>query len=219
MADGDSAIVADLGANLVCVLLILIAVAGAQSRATPDPAAPVPTYVAAPLSGHAQSDLLFLRLRPTPDVLTLEVTAEGIFISDANRIQPLQRLPDPPPRGVVAYVFSPGPLAALRRLTDEAGVPVQDITIPDALRRATGAPGQSAFSPAFLSLPVGVDPASIRPPLLRLLTNSGAAGALDGTGGGSGIAPLWLFLRQAGNLALMLAALVVLRMAHRRVRS
>ena len=220
MADGNSAIVADLGANLVCVLVILLAVTAVQSRPTPtDHTRIIPAHQVSPLSGTGQSDLLYLRLRPDPSILTVEVTADGAFASGAKGLVPLTTLPVPPPRRVVAYVFAPGPYAALRRLTDAAGLPVDDITVPEALRRLSPTPGQSAFSPAFLSLTVTGDPASIRPALLRLLTQGGTGGALaqgETGGGGSG---LWVLFRQAASLAGLALALAFLHLLRRRWRS
>jgi hypothetical protein len=64
MAEGNSAIVADLGANLVCMLLILMTVAAARPHAKDAFEAPIPLQRAMPLSGPAQNDLLYLRLRP-----------------------------------------------------------------------------------------------------------------------------------------------------------
>lgn len=219
MAEGNSAIVADLGANLVCVLVILLAVTALQSRNAPkDRNVTIPAHQVSPLSGPEQSDLLFLRLNPDPAILTVEVTADGAFAADTTGLHPLTVLPNPPPRRVVAYVFAPGPYAALRGLTDAAGLPVDDITVPEALRHPAPTPGRSAFSPAFLSLSVTDDPASIRPALLQLLTQGGTGGALpqEGAAGGSMI---WLWLRQVGNLMALLSALAALFLLRRRLRS
>lgn len=219
MAEGQSAIVADLGANLVCVLLILLAVTALQSQTRESPP-PILAQRVAPLSGPAQSDLLYLRLRSDPQVLTVEVMETGPFLTDRGTLRPLTALPRPVPKRVVAYVFSPKGYAALRRLTDAAALPMVEITVPEALRTPKPITGQSGFSPAFLSLPVTPDPASIRPALLRLLTDGGTAAALETAETKQGwLASAWLLLRQAGNLTLMLIALLTLRLCHRRLRS
>lgn len=222
MAEGQSAIVADLGANLVCVLLILLAVAALQSRQAQrrESAPPIPAHRAAPLSGPAQSDLLYLRLRPDPRFLTVEVAEAGPFMADGGQVHPLTTLPQPLPDRVVAYVFSAKGYAALRRLTDATALPLDEITVPEALRNAEPVAGQSNFSPAFLALPVTQDPTSIRPALLRLLNSGGTAGALEADETKQGwLASAWLLLRQAGNLTLMLIAVLTLRLFHSRLRS
>lgn len=219
MAEGQSAIVADLGANLVCVLLILLAVAALQTRQVGSPP-PILAHRVSPLSGSEQSDLLYLRLRPDPRVLTVEVAETGPFIADRGTLRPLTTMPRPLPDRIVTYVFSPKGYAALRSLTDAAALPMDEITVPEALRTPTRIVGQSGFSPAFLSLPVTDDPASIRPALLRLLTDGGTAAALEtAETKQSWLASAWLLLRQAGNLTLMLIALLTLRLCHRRLRS
>lgn len=222
MAEGQSAIVADLGANLVCVLLILLAVAALQSRQMDqrDSAPPIPAHRAAPLSGPAQSDLLYLRLRPAARVLTVEVAETGPFMADGGQVRPLTALPSPQPDRVVAYVFSAKGYAALRSLTDAAALPLDEITVPEALRHPRPLAGQSSFSPAFLALPVTEDPTSIRPALLRLLTSGGTAEALGADETKQGwLQSAWLLLRQAGNLSLLLIAVLTLRLCHRRLRS
>lgn len=222
MAEGQSAIVADLGANLVCVLLILLAVAALQSRQMDqrDSAPPIPAHRAAPLSGPAQSDLLYLRLRPDPRVLTVEVAETGPFMADGDQVRPLTTLPRPLPEQVVAYVFSAKGYTALRSLTDAAALPMDEISVPEALRTPRPIVGQSGFSQAFLSLPVTDDPTSIRPALLRLLTDGGTAAALEtAQTKQSWLASVWLLLRQAGNLTLLLIAALSLRLCHRRLRS
>ena len=219
MAEGQSAIVADLGANLVCVLLILLAVAAIQTRQETS-APPIPAQRVAPLSGPAQSDLLYLRLRPDPRILTVEVVETGPFLVDRGTLRPLTALPRPLPDRVVAYVFSAKGYAALRGLVDAAALPMDEITVPEALRSPTPIVGQSGFSQAFLSLPVTDDPISIRPALLRLLTDGGAAAALETAETKQGwLASAWLLFRQAGNLTLMLIAVLTLRLCHRRLRS
>jgi hypothetical protein len=220
MDEGHSAIVADLGANLVCMLLILMTVAAARPRTDDVAKAPILMHRAMPLSGAAQSDLLYLRLRPDPSVLTVELTDAGAFAAGPKGLSLLTTLPVPPPDRLVAFVFSAKAHADLRRLTDAAGLSVDEITVPEALRHPEPAPGQSAFSPAFLGLPVGADAASIRPLLLNLLTQggSGAAGA-EVTSTGGWLPALWLSLRQAGNLALLWVAVLVLRTLRRRLPS
>jgi hypothetical protein len=219
MAEGQSAIVADLGANLVCVLLILLAVAAIQTRqGTKGP--PIPAQRVAPLSGPAQSDLLYLRLRPDPRILTVEVAETGPLMADRGILRPLTALPRPLPDRVVAYVFSAKGYAALRGLVDAAALPMDEITVPEALRSPAPIAGQSGFSQAFLSLPVTDDPISIRPALLRLLTDGGTAAALKTAETKQGwLASAWLLFRQAGNLTLMLIAVLTLRLCYRRLRS
>lgn len=220
MAEGNSAIVADLGANLVCMLLILMTVAAARPHAKDAFEAPIPLQRATPLSGPAQNDLLYLRLRPDPSVLAVELTDAGAFATGPKGLFPLTTLPAPPPDRLVAFVFSAKAHTDLRRLTDAAGVPVDEITVPEALRHPEPTPGQSAFSPAFLHLPVGADAASIRP-LLRDLLMQGGSGAAEAeaTSTGGWLGAVWLFLRQAGNLMLLLVAAGILRSLRRRLPS
>lgn len=219
--DGDAigmgAITADLGANLVSVLVILLAAAAATHglRATTAPEAPrmAEALGAAPLSGRAQSDLLYLRLHPDPDTLVIELTAEGAFTPVGGALRKLEDLPAPwPPRGV-AFVFSPRHYDPLVRQTDRRGLRLAEITVPEALRRTDARAGQSGFSQAFLSLPTTADPASIRPGLLRLLTKGPAGSGLAEGGGASGSVLHWLgrVVKTGLNLALFLAALGLLR--------
>ena len=172
------AVVADLGANLICVLVILIALAALKSA----PASPTQAEIAArpvasaPLSGAAQSDLLHQRLRPPPDVLLVELRPDAAFAIAGNSMVPLAQVPAPWPRKAALFVFSPAHYETAIAQLAVTGITVTEMTVPQALRGATG------FSQDFLTLRVSDDPDSIREPLLRLLTRgpNGSAMGQDG---------------------------------------
>ncbi len=218
---GMGAIVADLGANLVAVLVILVAVASLGQTRNPQQTPSVAAAVdAAPLSGRDQSDLLYLRLRPDPGVLTIELTDGGAFVPKGGVLLPLDRLPPPwPPRAAV-YVFSPRHYATLRALAEARALAMQEITVPDALRRTPPVALASGFSTAFLALPTTADPASIRPALLRLLTAGPGSAALDDASASDGLASrIARSLRPVLNLCLFVSGLALLRRLRRATNS
>ena len=81
----------------------------------------------------------------------------------------------PWPPVAAVFVFSARHHGAFLELARSQGVQAVEVTVPQVLRRAGEEPGLSAFSGAFLGIRAGVDPASIRPPLLRLLQAGPAA--------------------------------------------
>lgn len=202
---------ADLGANLVSTLLLLLVVARLNLPQTQTPAdtAPrlMPAQTAPTLSGTDQSDLLYYRLRPPPDTLLIDLTALGPRVPGPAAPQPLASLLPPLPRSAIAYVFSPVHHAALLEFTHKNGITLQEMTVPRALR----ADGPDGFSPAFLSLRTGPDPASIRPELLVLLTGGSTAPAL----GAAPYSPLTARLHHAllfgTNLTLLILGCWLLR--------
>lgn len=222
---GLGAVLADIGANMVTVLLVLFTLAlGLHGQARPAvpqayPAQPMPT-----LSGQAQSDLLFQRLNPPPDTLLIEVPRQGPVWMDWGRARPMGDLPDILPRRAVIFVFSAVQYAPLRDGSLRLPAERVEMTVPQALQRSDGA----GFSDAFLSIRTGAEPASIRPELKRLLMQGGQGartaltamdqGGDDTAGGPRSLARLASALRLAGNLTLLGLTLWVLRGLWRRTR-
>ncbi|PLL11183.1 hypothetical protein C0V75_18050 [Tabrizicola sp. TH137] len=219
--EARGAVTADIGANLVVVLVILLMAAGLSGAAgrAPGAARVIAADLAVPLSGKAQSDALFLRLRPDPEVLVVELTAGGAFVPRADGMALLADHPEPWPGRAVVFVFSAKHHAAFRAKAAERGMQVTEVTVPQVLRRDVPQDGVSAFSPAFLAIRAGRDPASIRPPLLRLLQAgpvAGAAGGVEVEAAGQSVLARWMAgLRVLGN-ALCLALSVWLLFAVRR---
>jgi hypothetical protein len=222
-ASGLGAVLADMGANLVTVLLILLAIAMSMQGAGLHSA--VQTYsvqLVPTLSGRAQSDLLYQRLNPPEDTLLVEVTRQGVVWIDAGRARPVAEWPATLPRRAVVYVLSPARYGPLR----DGQVPLPpdraEMTVPEALQRPDG----GGFSVAFLSIRIGTDPASIRPELKRLLQQGGqgreAVGAAMADAEAGGFVELtgWLsaMLKLVGNLTLLSMTLLVLRWLWRRTR-
>lgn len=218
---GLGAILADMGANLVTVLLILLALSLALQGAGRQAVRDYPVQVVPTLSGRAQSDLLFQRLSPPPDTLVVEVTREGVVWIDDGRPRPLADRPAAPmPSRAVVFVLSPAHYGALRDVA--VGLPADrtEMTVPQALQRPDG----GGFSDAFLAIRPGSEPASIRPELRRLLLQGGLGrtAADAATGGAAERAGLFTrlgaLLRLVGNLTLLAVTLLILRRLWRRWR-
>lgn len=221
-----AAIAADVGANLSAILVILIAAATLLAPSGPAERSETlhPSLTAIPLSGREQSDLLYQRLRPGSGILPVELTANGAFVPSEGGMVPLADHPEPWPTDVALFVFSAVHHATIRNLADGRGLAVKEITVPQVLRRPTPRPGESAFSASFLAIRPGPDPASIRPPLLRLLQSSVSRGGTDEAGSRntqprtSVLSVMLGELRTAANLILLLISIGVLMRLRRRWR-
>lgn len=222
---GLGAVLADLGANMVTVLMILFVLAlGLQGQDGPSVPQVYPAQSQPTLSGRAQSDLLFLRLRPPPDTLLIEVRPHGAIWIDGGQARDLDALPDIRTRRAVIFVFSPMQYARLRDAAHRLPAERVEMTVPQALHGPDG----DGFSDAFLSIRTGADPASIRPELKRLLLLGGQGGrgadaamdqdAADASQGQQSLAWLADMLRLGGNLMLLCLTLCVLRWLWRRLR-
>lgn len=217
---GIDAVMADLGANLVTVLVILLVAIGTLQGRPPAPVQ-VLAQPAIPLSGHAQSDLLYLRLNPDPAVLLVELTASGANIVTPQGLRPLAQHRGPWPARSLAFVFSPRDHALVVETARQNGSALQELTVPDALRAPPEGAG-SGFSTAFLSLPRATGPEAFRPALLRLLTQGPGQAADGGTGEAGGIsatlAHLWRGLVLVLNLSAFALSVWLLRGLYRRLR-
>lgn len=224
-ATTQAAITGDVGANLVAVLVILLVAAGLAGAVSPGQQGQqmLKASLAVPLSGKEQSDVLYQRLRPDAGVLPVELTASGAFVPDGEGMVPLAELPQPWPPVAAVFVFSAVHYASFRDLADAQAMRLIEVNVPQALRRPGAGAGASAFSPAFLAIRAGSDPASIRPPLLRLLqagpaaAGVGQAGAEEGPPPRSTLARIAAGLRLAVNLFLMAAGLGLLFLLRRRI--
>lgn len=223
-ATAQAAITGDVGANLVAVLVILLVAAG-LTRAVPPGAQEQRVLQAvqtAPLSGRDQSDVLYQRLRPDDGVMVVELTASGAFVAEGGRMVPLPSVARPWPPVAVVFVFSAAHYAPFRDQAEAQAMRLIEVTVPQALRRAEVVAGVSAFSPAFLDIRAGPDPASIRPPLLRLL-QAGPAAAGVGQAGDQGspprsaLAQMAAWLRLGVNVFLMGIGLALLLGLRRRI--
>lgn len=216
----QAAITGDVGANLVAVLVILLVAAGLTGAVSPAAQKErlMRAVQAAPLSGQDQSDVLYQRLRPGAGVMVVELTASGAFAAEGGRMVPVADIARPWPPVAAVFVFSGAHYGTFRDQARAEAMRLIEVTVPQALRRQEEVAGISAFSPAFLEIRAGAEPASIRPPLLRLLQAGPAAAGMgqreEAASGKSGLAQIAAWLRLGVNLFLMgigLALLVGLR--------
>lgn len=196
---------ADVAANVLCVVIVLLVLAGLTPRAPGPEAVPLPLVAAAPMGSAEAVEMLRARLRDAPG-RWIDLAAEG-----ATEVAT--------PGPVRVYVFSPEGHADLVRRLEAAGLTWRELAVPEALRRADG----GGFSAEFLALaPLAEDPDAFRRALARLLASGG--GRAEAEGAGSDAAARLAQLGQAVQalLALLAVALVltVWRLGRRRrVRS
>lgn len=216
----QAAITGDVGANLVAVLVILLVAAGLTGAVSPAAQKErlMRAVQAAPLSGQDQSDVLYQRLRPGAGVMVVELTASGAFAAEGGRMVPVADIARPWPPVAAVFVFSGAHYGTFHDQARAEAMRLIEVTVPQALRRQEEVAGISAFSPAFLEIRAGAEPASIRPPLLRLLQAGPAAAGMgqseEAAPVKSGLAQIAAWLRLGVNLFLMgigLALLVGLR--------
>ncbi|MCZ8173391.1 MAG: hypothetical protein O9272_16790 [Brevundimonas sp.] len=222
----EAAITSDVGANLVLVLVILLVALGLQGAASPDPSTAQfnPALVSVPLSGKEQSDVLHARLWSRDDVLVVELTADGAFVPDGERMMPLSDLGRAWPKVAAVFIFSAAHYSSFRDIAAAEPVQLVEVTVPQVLRRQRAAAGHSEFNSAFLGIRAGPDPASIRPPLLRLLQSGPAAAVGVDPFGSTGqptpqssLSFLAKWLRLGINLFLLCVAALLLIALRRRM--
>lgn len=162
--------------------------------------------------------MLYQRLRPGAGVMVVELTASGAFAAEGGRMVPVADIARPWPPVAAVFVFSGAHYGTFHDQARAEAMRLIEVTVPQALRRQEEVAGISAFSPAFLEIRAGAEPASIRPPLLRLLQAGPAAAGMgqreEAASGKSGLAQIAAWLRLGVNLFLMgigLALLVGLR--------
>lgn len=151
---------ADIGANLLCVvlvLLVLLSLAPALPRGT-TPAATLPIVRTAPVSGLRGVQLLsHLVLPPEEDFLVLSLTPDSLLLrvsqSEAAPITP-EDLPAEAP-GATVFVFDAEhhseTVAALR----SRAIPFVELTVPDAMRAPPGTEA-GPWAPGYLAALEGV---------------------------------------------------------------
>lgn len=204
MADFDTAMdaaTADIGANLVAVLVIVTALLATMPD-RPQTAPEITAQPAAPLSGQAQSDLLRQRLIATSGPASIELTDAGAFLATPMG-QTLLSRDTPLPAQATVFIFSNRHYAQLQTATTTRTA-LSEITVPDALRASAPRLGASAFSPDFLALPAN-PPEAFRPALLRLLTHGSRAGTAFVGLGPEGATNRFASLFHTAALALNLA--------------
>ena len=220
----QAAITGDVGANLVAVLVILLVAAGLTGVVSPATREErlIRAVQAAPLSGQDQSDVLYQRLRPGAGVMVVELTRSGAFAAEGGRMVPVADIARPWPPVAAVFVFSGAHYGTFRDQARAEALRLIEVTVPQALRRQEEVAGISAFSPAFLEIRAGAEPASIRPPLLRLLQAGPAAAGMgqseEAAPGTSGLAQIAAWLRLGVNLFLMGIGLALLLGLRRRIR-
>lgn len=231
--DADTAFggwLADIGANLLCVvlvLLVLLALAPSLPGMAPAPPAPLPVIRTAPVSGAEGVRLLSHLAAPPPDQLVLALGPEGIrlriTVDEAAPIAP-EDLPAGAPAATL-HVFAPDHYAATLTALRARGIPFAEITVPEALRAKVNE-GGALWSPAYLSALEGVRSltgyrAALRSHLDRVAKGGPAEGDAQRTaqgaaiGSGSSLSDRLEALRRNINLILLglglLVCLVVFR--------
>ncbi|MGR3483854.1 MAG: hypothetical protein ACU0BF_00775 [Paracoccaceae bacterium] len=167
----------DIGANLLCVVMVvLVAMAlapeGGEAPAPPPAARDVSTVAGPPLSAGGIVEMLYRRIEPPADVLALELRASGVHaLRGGAPLPPDASWGDGP---VDIYVFDHAHHgAALARLSAAPGLGrVAEASMPAALGGAEG------FSQAFLDLALArPTPGRFRSDLADLLEGGPAASA------------------------------------------
>ena len=176
---------ADIAANLLCIVLVLLASLASQQgrQAPPDAPIPMPEVSFAPLDAQAIVELLRLRLDPdaAPEVGRIDLTRMGPRPVKAPEAASL----------ALVYVFDPTHHAELVAQLRARGMDWIEIDVPEALQSVSAASEAGAERPGadetgadwaagFLSLQgVAARPERFRTDLARLLaagpTGSSAA--------------------------------------------
>ena len=181
---------ADIAANILCVVLIVLVISAMIPLGSTAPSVTVPVTRAAPSNAAQMVELLRQRLIGAGPFLDL--TAEAPDIPTGS--EPL-----------VVYVFDHASHPAFVTQMQTAGRAWQEITVPEALH----APGHTGFAPVFLALTERAgDPARFRTDLTRLLSSH--ASALErGISSPAGAGRLAMLGLSIGRLALAVIATIL----------
>jgi hypothetical protein len=216
MRDGDTAFggwLADIGANLLCVvliLLVLLSLAPALPRDAAERPLGLPLVRSAPVSGVEGVRLLSRLVIPPEGHLVLALGPDGarlrISTEESAPIAP-GALPASAPAATL-HVFDPTHYAATVAALRARAIPFAEITVPDALR-APGDPGH--WAPDYVAALEGVRSltgfrTALRGHLDRKAAGGGAVSKGDdaaarGTGGT--LASRFEALRRTINLILL----------------
>lgn len=220
--DGVSGWLADIAANLLCIVVILLVIVGLMAPVAGLGANTHELRVQSrpPQSGAEMVELLRSRLRPAPDgAVLIDLHREGPLVAAPadGGTRSLQPADIDGARLALVYVFGHYGHAALADRLARAGIEKREMTVPEALRTASPGSAAAGWSAAFLALaPRADDPAAFRAALARLLARGGddgstGAGAERAGGESSGLWERLAWLRRLGNLVLAgLSAAVVL---------
>ncbi|MCL3883297.1 hypothetical protein [Marivita sp. GX14005] len=150
-APGGGIWIADIAANLLCVVVIVMSLIALANPPGLSAQAGAPARTAAPLAGAAMVAMLHRRLVPEPGIGAVDLLAVG------PRAAHMEGAAE-----VDLFVFDHAAYGSL----PDAGLPRQELSVPRALRRADG----GDWSGAFLALRrAGADRAAFTEGLIALL--------------------------------------------------
>lgn len=225
---GLSRWMADIAANLLCIILVVLVLLSAGAVATVPPqeatseSVSLPVISDAPVSGARGVDLLFHAVVPPEDRLVLELGPLGVLRRTAAGAEPFDPATVLGQMPVTLLVFSPDAYAETRAMLQQNGSAVAEVTVPEALR-STDPNADAYWSPAYWAALEGVRSVNgFRSVLRRYLSAAPDSAAAEPPALPISSLSALQLIRQFGNLIFASATLIVIlaifRVGLRRVR-